>query len=92
MIVALYSQAFVASGSAHDKFKVILNATYGIIDATGLDEDHVCGHDVSRFVEWAKISMTKWVAGDILTLLKSFMRDMSSCTTNTDEQIGCTMF
>ena len=63
IIVALFSQVFATSSSTHDKFKVILNAMHGVIDATDSDEYHICGYDASRFCEWAKIYMAKHAAG-----------------------------
>ena len=69
MIVALFNQAFETSSSGHDKLKGILNVMHVRIDATDSDEDWIFGYDASRFCEWAKISITKHVAGDNLTLL-----------------------
>ena len=70
MIVALFIQAFVTSGRAHDIFKDIFNSTHGDIDTTELSEDCMRGGDTSNLYEWANVSMAKHAAGDNISQLK----------------------
>ena len=51
MVVVFFSQSFITSDSAHDKFKGMLNATNGKINTTCLDGDCVFGHDMPKCCE-----------------------------------------
>lgn len=76
----MISHAFTLSYNSHDKFKKISNKSQGKLDSMKLDEKTINSHDMSRFYEYANISVTKYVANINTSFWTRLRIDMSCCS------------